>query len=79
MENTTFETGNIYTMKFAGNADLKIEYICTKRTAKFITFERFQKPQEGELRLKAFTFEGAERVREGNYTGAGYICCKKFK
>ena len=34
-----FETGNIYTMTFAGDSELKPQFICVKRTSKMATFE----------------------------------------
>ena len=71
---TKFEAGNVYAMKTAYNADQKIEMICTKVTKCYATFEHFQRPDKETLRLKKFVFNGVERVRNGNYTGADYIC-----
>jgi len=69
---TTFETGNIYEMRFIGDSDLKVKFICVKRTAKSVTFERFQNPNDSITR-RVKVWDGAEYVLEGNYSMAPII------
>ena len=62
-------------MRFIGDSDLKPEYICTKRSAKFATFESVR--ASGEIRRKIKTdFDGFEYVVDGNYSMAPSINSK---
>jgi hypothetical protein len=69
---TTFETGNIYEMRFIGDSDLKVKFICVKRTAKSVTFERFQNSNETITR-RVKVWDGSEYVLDGNYSMAPSI------
>lgn len=69
---TTFEAGNIYSMHFIGDSNLKPEFICTKRTAKTATFQRFKSKQEPITR-KVKQYNGIEYILEGNYSMAPSI------
>jgi hypothetical protein len=69
---TTFEAGNIYEMRFIGDSDLRVKYICVKRTAKNATFERFQNPGDGITR-RIKVWDGSEYVLDGSYSMAPSI------
>ena len=72
MNNTKFETGNIYGMKFIGDSNLVTPWICVKRTAKTVTFERFKNPSES-MNRRIKMYQGVEYVVEGNYSMAPSI------
>ncbi|CAB4152695.1 hypothetical protein UFOVP611_26 [uncultured Caudovirales phage] len=72
---TKFEAGNIYEMRFIGDSDLRVKYICVKRTAKSVTFERFQNPAD-VLRRGIKVWDGSEFVTEGCYSMAPSINAK---
>jgi len=63
---TKFEAGNIYEMRFIGDSNLKVKYICVKRTAKTITFEKFQSTESINRRIKEYN--GIEYILDGNYS-----------
>jgi hypothetical protein len=68
---TQFETGNIYEMRFIGDSDLRPQYICVKRTAKTVTFERFKSTESITRRIK--TYNNVEYIIDGNYSMAPSI------
>ena len=68
---TKFEEGNVYEMRFIGDSDLLPKWICTKRTAKTATFERFGKSETITRRVKEY--EGVEYILDGNYSMAPSI------
>lgn len=70
-----FEVGKIYQMKFIGDADLKIPYICIKRTAKMVTLEKDQGKEV--LKRKINVYRGVEYVRAGSYSMAPSIYADK--
>lgn len=72
-----FEEGNIYEMRFIGDADLKPHYICVKRTAKTATFERFKNPQDS-IKRKINFHNGVEYIKEGGYSMAPTIYADKI-
>jgi hypothetical protein len=55
-----FEEGNVYTMRFIANADLKIGFICTKVTAKTVTLESIESSEVVNKRIK--TYNGIEYI-----------------
>ena len=69
---TKFEAGNIYEMRFIGDSELKPHYICVKRTAKTVTFEKFKSHNESITR-RIKTYNNNEYVLEGNYSMAPSI------
>lgn len=71
--NTTvkFETGNIYEMRFITDSDLKPKFICTKRTDKTVTFERFKGTEK--ITKKIRVHENIEYVVTDNYSLAPVI------
>lgn len=77
MKATTFETGNIYRMNFIVDSDLKVDYICVKRTEKTATFERFQRPSES-LTRKIKVYNNVEYVLDGSYSMAPSIYADKI-
>lgn len=71
MKIVRFETGNIYWMQFVGDADLRPQYICIHRTAKFATFQKFQGGET--IRRKIEVFRGRERISYASYSMAPSI------
>lgn len=71
-----FEEGNIYQMTFIGDADLKVPYICTKRTPKMVTLEKFKGTEV--LKKKINVYQGVEYVRAGSYSMAPSIYADKI-
>jgi len=72
----TFEISSIYEMRFIGDSDLKVNYICIKRTAKTVTFERHGKTEKITRRIKEFN--DSEYIRDGNYSMAPAIYAKNI-
>jgi len=70
-----FEEGNIYTMTFAGDSELKPKFICIKRTAKMATFEAISGNEVVTKKIKEFN--GVEMVRVGSYSMAPSIYADK--
>ena len=68
---TQFEAGNIYEMSFIGDSELKPQWICIKRTAKTVTFERFQKKESITRRIKSYN--NCEYILDGSYSMAPSI------
>lgn len=71
-----FEKGNIYTMTFAGDSELKLQFICIERTAKTATFEAVFGDEVIQKKIKEF--EGVEMVRVGSYSKAPAIYANKL-
>jgi len=78
MTNTTkFEAGNVYEMRFIGDSELKPQFICTKRTAKTVTFEKFcsnEKPMSRRIK----TYNNVEYILDGSYSMAPSISADKI-
>ncbi len=72
-----FEAWNIYEMRYIGDADLKTQWICVKRTAKTVTFERFQSTEKITKRIK-FDHDGGEYILKGTYSMAPSIYAKRI-
>ena len=70
-----FETGNVYSMNFIGDSQLKPEWICVKLTPKTATFERFQGTESMTRRIK--TYRGVDYVLQGSYSMAPSIQADK--
>ena len=68
---TTFEAGSVYEMRFIGDSNLKPLFICTKRTAKSVTFERFKGTETFTKRVKIS--DDAEYVLYDTYSMAPII------
>lgn len=71
-----FEEGNIYMMTFAGDSELKLQFICVKRTAKMATFEAVFGNEVIQKKIKEF--DGVEMVRVGSYSMAPAIYADKL-
>lgn len=67
-----FETGNIYEMRFIGDSELRVKFICVKRTATKVTFDRFQNPGDSITR-KIKVWDGSEYILDGSYSMAPSI------
>jgi len=67
-----FKEGNIYEMRFVTDSDLKVPYICVKRTEKTIYLERFKEPSD-KLTRRVKTYNGEEFVVAGSYSMAPSI------
>ena len=70
-EMTRFETGNVYEMRFVTDSELKPQFICVKRTAKTVTFERFKGTEKLTRRIKEYN--NCEFIVEGSYSMAPSI------
>lgn len=73
---TKFEEGNIYQMTFIGDADLKVPYICVKRTKKMVTLEKFKGKEV--LKKKINVYRGVEYIKAGSYSMAPSIYADKI-
>ncbi len=73
---TQFKAGNIYEMRYIGDSNLRPQWICVKRTAKTVTFERYMKKESITRRIK--TYNGVEYINEGNYSMAPSIQADKI-
>ena len=71
-----FEVGNIYEMRFVTDSELKPLYSCTKRTAKTVTFEKFQRTEKITKRIKEW--DGSEFIRYDTYSMAPSIYAKNI-
>jgi hypothetical protein len=71
METLKFETGNIYQMKFIGDSNLLVKYVCLSRTAKKITFGKVGSEETISRMVKVY--DNIEYVLEGNYSMAPII------
>ena len=69
MENsiTTFEANKIYQMRFIGDSDLKVNYLCVGRTAKRATFQKVGSTSE-VIKRGVKVHGGTEYVLEGSYS-----------
>lgn len=72
---TVFEVGTVYTMGYVGDSQLKPQFICTKRTAKTVTFEEFKGTETLTRRIKEYN--KVEFIREGSYSMAPSIYADK--
>lgn len=70
-----FEVGDIYQMTFIGDADLKVPYICVKRTAKTVVLEKYKGKEVLNKRINIYN--GVEYVKCGNYSMAPTIHADK--
>ena len=71
----SFEPSNIYNMTFIGDSDLKVKWFCVKRTAKTVTFERYQSNESMTRRIKVW--DNVEYILEGSYSMAPSIQADK--
>ena len=76
-QGTKFEVGNIYEMRLVGDNDLRPHFICTKRTAKTVTFESKTGNEKFTKRINKCT-EGHDRIVHGSYSMAPYIKSNKI-
>jgi hypothetical protein len=72
METLRFETGNIYQMRFITDSDLLVNYICTKRTDKTVSFERYMNATE-VITKKIKVYNNEEYIVTGSYSMAPSI------
>ena len=71
-----FEVGSVYEMRFIGDSNLKPMFICTKRTAKTATFERFQGTETFSKKINIY--DNTEYVRYDSYSMAPTITASKI-
>lgn len=69
-----FEVSTVYEMRFIGDSDLRPEWICVKRTAKTVTFERFKGIESITRRIKEYG--NSEYILKGSYSMAPSIYAK---
>jgi hypothetical protein len=76
----TFEAGNIYEMRFIGDSDLTVKYVCVKRTATTVTFERLKVTNwtNDVVKRKIKVWDGSEYVLAGSYSMAPSIYAKNI-
>lgn len=78
-----FEPGNIHYMSYIGDSNLKPKWICTKRTAKTVTFDTILKEganfkiNQETITRKIRIYNGEEYIVEGCYSMAPSIHAKK--
>lgn len=68
---TKFETGNVYEMRFIGDSELKVKWICTKLTAKNATFQKFEGSEK--ITKKIRTYNNVDYILQGSYSMAPSI------
>ena len=73
---TTFETGNIYQMRFVTDSQLRPEFICMDRTPKTATFYAIKGNDVIKRKIRIDS-EGFEYIVDGSYSMAPSINSKK--
>ena len=68
---TKFQRGNIYEMRFIGDSELRVPYICVKRTAKTVILQGLDNKET--LKKKINIFDGVEYIKAGTYSKAPTI------
>tara|TARA_R110002012_G_scaffold4881_2_gene22312 strand:- start:1063 stop:1305 length:243 start_codon:yes stop_codon:yes gene_type:complete len=68
---TKFETGSVYEMRFIGDSELKVKWICTKLTAKNATFQKFEGSEK--ITKKIRTYNNVDYILQGSYSMAPSI------
>jgi len=75
--NEAFEVSSVYQMRFITDSDLKPKYIVLKRTAKTVTFQKFQSPNSEKITRKINKdHKGIEYIVNGSYSMAPSISAK---
>lgn len=77
MTTAKFEKNNIYAKDSIVDSQSKIPYICIGRTAKTVTFEKYQQPGQ-KYTFKIKEYNGSEYIVFGNYSMAPAIYANKI-
>ncbi len=64
MTTSKFQIGKTYEMFFIGDADLRIQFVCVKRTDKTVTL----KGTHETLNCRVKEYSGSEYVKAGSYS-----------
>ena len=73
MTTSKFQIGKTYQMNFIGDADLRVQFVCVKRTAKTVTL----KGTHETLNCRVKEYSGSEYVKAGSYSMAPTIYANK--
>jgi len=77
MENLVkFIAGKTYRMKYIGDSNMFTDWVCIKRTAKSVTFNRVNAVETITKRIK--NHDGNEYALYGNYSMAPVITAKRL-
>jgi hypothetical protein len=73
MTTSKFQIGKTYEMLFIGDADLRVQFVCVKRTDKTVTL----KGTHETLNCRVKEYSGSEYVKAGSYSMAPTIYANK--
>ena len=73
MTTSKFQIGKTYEMLFIGDADLRVQFVCVKRTDKTVTL----KCTHETLNCRVKEYSGSEYVKAGSYSMAPTIYADK--
>jgi len=73
MTTSKFQIGKTYQMLFIGDADLRVQFVCVKRTDKTVTL----KGTHETLNCRVKEYSGSEYVKAGSYSMAPTIYANK--
>ena len=73
--NNAFQVSKIYEMLFIGDSNLRPQWKCIKKTAKTVTFTKFDETETITKRIK-FDSENNEYILYANYSSASSINSK---
>lgn len=73
MTTSKFQIGKTYQMNFIGDADLRVQFVCVKRTDKTVTL----KGTHETLNCRVKEYSGSEYVKAGSYSMAPTIYADK--
>jgi len=74
--NKAFEVHSVYAQSSIVDSQSKTKYICLKRTAKTVTFQRFQQPNSEKITRRIQSYNGVEYIINGSYSMAPSISAK---
>ena len=77
MDTIKFKEGKCYNMSFIGDSNLKVAFVCIKRTAKTAIFESLQGATKEVLKRRIKEYDNCEYVLEGNYSMSPTIKASK--
>lgn len=73
---TNFETGNIYEMRFIGDSELKVQWLCVKMTPKTASFKCLTSTEVITRKIK--TYNNCDYVLQGSYSMAPSISASRI-
>jgi len=74
--NKAFEVHSVYAKSSIVDSQSKTKFICLKRTAKTVTFQKFQQPNSEKITRMIQSYNGVEYISFGSYSMAPSISAK---